>query len=92
MTCTDLYFSFALSAPFSFSFLPVSLELAGLAHVLQLVLTPVRCMVDVLPQVEKNGNRLDVFWKVETVFYLVLLVNFSVGQLRENPILTPKSL
>lgn len=48
-------------------------------------------MVDVLPQGE-NGNRLDVFWKVETVFNLVLLVNFSVSQLGGNSLLTLKSL
>lgn len=65
-----------------------------MTHALQLVFKPLRCIVDVLPQGEKNGNWLEVFWKVETLFNLVLillLVNFSVSQLG-NSLLTLKSL
>ena len=85
-----LYFSFHSTPPFSL--LPVPLYLAGLAHALQLIFKPVRCMVDVLPQGEKMETGWMFFWKVETLFNLVLLVNFSVSQLGGNSLLTLKSL
>lgn len=67
-------------------------SLTGLAHALQLIFKPQYCITHVLPQGEKMETGWMFFWKVETLFNLVLLVNFSHSQLGVNSLLTLKSL
>lgn len=70
----------------------MSVFLTGLQHALQLLFKPQLCIMDMLPQGEKMETGWMFFWKVETLFNLVLLLNFCVSQLGENSLLTLKSL